>query len=364
MKDIGLWGPQDPKAYADMGILGFADVDLDAIAAHDENVGEEFDRSRDVATAALGAGERWRATRPRGSPAAVSAPAAAPRKRLKMKDLERATGVGREAIRYYIREGLLPEPERPERNVAWYDASFVERILLVKRLQSERFLPLSVIKGMVGAGHQLSASESRALGALDGKIVSAGERERPHPPETLARIAKRIGLSVAELREMAALGAIELLVRNGRQCLEGSSVAIAEAWAGIRRAGFSEESGFGTADLAMYVEVVEWLAREELGRFGSRIAAKVDPETARRMAQEGIDRVQRAARPAPRVDPAARAGGGQPGGPERERRGRLRREGVSGRAAARRCDRDRAASSCGTGRARAGRAGKPAVWST
>ena len=47
---------------------------------------------------------------------------------MKMQDLERATGVGRETIRFYIREGLLPQPERPNRNVAWYDESFVERI--------------------------------------------------------------------------------------------------------------------------------------------------------------------------------------------------------------------------------------------
>jgi DNA-binding transcriptional MerR regulator len=216
---------------------------------------------------------------------------AAPRKRLKMKDLERATGVGREAIRYYIREGLLPEPERPERNVAWYDASFVERILLVKRLQSERFLPLSVIKGIVGDERHLSDSESRALTALDGKLVPAAERERPHGPETLAKLAKRIGLSVKELREMAALGAFDVVVRDGKQCLEGNAVAIAEAWAGVRAAGYSDALGFGPADLAIYVEMVEWLAREELGRFGSRVAAKVDPETARRMAQEGIERI-------------------------------------------------------------------------
>jgi len=216
---------------------------------------------------------------------------AAPRKRLKMKDLERATGVGREAIRYYIREGLLPEPERPERNVAWYDASFVERILLVKRLQSERFLPLSVIKGIVGDERKLSDRESHALSALDGKIVPAAERERPHGAETLVKLAKRIGLSVKELREMSALGAIDVVVRDGKQCLEGSSVAIAETWAGIRSAGFSDELGFGAQDLAIYVEMVEWLAREELGRFGSRVAAKVDPETARRMAQDGIERV-------------------------------------------------------------------------
>ncbi len=46
-------------------------------------------------------------------------------RQMKMQDLERATGVGRETIRFYIREGLLPQPTRPSRNVAWYDESFV-----------------------------------------------------------------------------------------------------------------------------------------------------------------------------------------------------------------------------------------------
>ena len=37
---------------------------------------------------------------------------------MKMAELERRSGVGRETIRYYIREGLLPERERRARNVA------------------------------------------------------------------------------------------------------------------------------------------------------------------------------------------------------------------------------------------------------
>jgi hypothetical protein len=47
MKDIGLFGPRIRKAYADMGILGFADNDVEAMSAHDERVGDEFDRRRD-----------------------------------------------------------------------------------------------------------------------------------------------------------------------------------------------------------------------------------------------------------------------------------------------------------------------------
>ena len=43
IKDIGLWGPKIRRAYANMGILGFADVDTEELGRHDERVAEEFD---------------------------------------------------------------------------------------------------------------------------------------------------------------------------------------------------------------------------------------------------------------------------------------------------------------------------------
>jgi hypothetical protein len=46
IKEIGLWGPRIQKAYADMGILGFADGDLDALANRDEEIALEMDRRR------------------------------------------------------------------------------------------------------------------------------------------------------------------------------------------------------------------------------------------------------------------------------------------------------------------------------
>jgi hypothetical protein len=46
MKDIGLWGPRVRKAYADMGVLGFADIDLESVMAYDEQRAGEFDRQR------------------------------------------------------------------------------------------------------------------------------------------------------------------------------------------------------------------------------------------------------------------------------------------------------------------------------
>jgi len=44
VKDIGLWGERVRKAYADMGVLHYADRDPQEMLDHDAQVAEEFDR--------------------------------------------------------------------------------------------------------------------------------------------------------------------------------------------------------------------------------------------------------------------------------------------------------------------------------
>jgi hypothetical protein len=46
VKDIGLWGSKVRKAYEDMGVLQFQDVDPDAISAQDEQMARRLDTSR------------------------------------------------------------------------------------------------------------------------------------------------------------------------------------------------------------------------------------------------------------------------------------------------------------------------------
>jgi hypothetical protein len=44
IREIGLWGPKVRKAFEDMGVMAFADSDIDAEMAGDEAAAEEFDR--------------------------------------------------------------------------------------------------------------------------------------------------------------------------------------------------------------------------------------------------------------------------------------------------------------------------------
>jgi DNA-binding transcriptional MerR regulator len=206
-----------------------------------------------------------------------------------MKDLERATGVGRESIRYYIREGLLPEPERPGRNVAWYDESFVERIRLIKELQQKRFLPLHVIKAIVGNDATPPRDEVHTLLQLDGKLFPAVDGAPQPEPERLSTVARRTGVSAAEIRELAEIGVVELTTHKGDHWLDQHGVALVELWAKMRAAGFREELGFGAANLRVYVDFVQWLAREELRLFSHGVTGRVDTETSARMAEAGIN---------------------------------------------------------------------------
>lgn len=211
-----------------------------------------------------------------------------------MRDLELATGVSRETIRYYIREGLLPEPDRPSRNVAWYDDSFVERIALIKELQSKRYLPLQVIKAVLDSGADFAGAEAEALRALDGRVFPpASLADAQLDAQLIATVAERTGLPVAEIEKLAEVGTIEISGTGADAKLDPGDLEIVEAWAALRNAGFSAELGFDPENLRVHVGMVSLLIDEELRIFARRITGRLDPDHAARMAEAGIEQIGR-----------------------------------------------------------------------
>jgi DNA-binding transcriptional MerR regulator len=99
---------------------------------------------------------------------------------VKVSELARKAGVSKETIHYYLREGLLPRPRMAGRNMAFYDDGHLERLLLIKRLRKERYLPLGVVERLLGDGPRLEAGpelelygEVLALAAGDGAAAGA-----------------------------------------------------------------------------------------------------------------------------------------------------------------------------------------------
>ena len=105
---------------------------------------------------------------------------------LRMGELAEASGVSAATIKHYLREGLLPEPVKTSRNMAYYPAEFVERIRLIKQLQEERYMPLKVIKDLLEEDPEPRQDPDRArrppARARPRRGGGADQRRRGPPP--------------------------------------------------------------------------------------------------------------------------------------------------------------------------------------
>ena len=108
---------------------------------------------------------------------------------LRISELAERAEVPVATVRHYLREGLLPEPVKTSRNMAYYPPEFVDRIRLIKQLQEERFMPLRVIRDLLER-EDAEPERLRAMIELEDRILDralAGERERVPAAEVEAR---------------------------------------------------------------------------------------------------------------------------------------------------------------------------------
>ena len=223
-----------------------------------------------------------------------------------MRELEQATGVGRETIRFYIREGLLPEPERPKRNVARYSDVHVERLKEIKKLQQERFLPLNVIKTIVKAQDAGAAGGIESFVGLENALYPLLGDPEKLAPRRLVDVAADAGFTTAEVDELISVGLLNVDERDGERWLDSRNARIVDLWRGIREAGFTEEIGYDAETWSIYGTFLSWLVQEEVNSFYSLLADRVGQAEAATMAAEGI-RIMNEILPLMRTDRIIRA---------------------------------------------------------
>jgi DNA-binding transcriptional MerR regulator len=197
---------------------------------------------------------------------------------LKMRELAEASGVPGPTIKHYLREGLLPEPVKTSRNMAYYPPEFVDRIKLIKRLQEERFLPLKAIRKVLDE----DPDRAQAMLELGDQILDralAGERSRT----SAAEVRKRYGVPKEVLDRLAEL---EVLTPNSRG-YSPSDVKIIEAISRFRAGGYDEQIGFTVYDTLRYKAALEELARQEVEVVMERLAGEVPPERVVEMLEAG-----------------------------------------------------------------------------
>ncbi|HSN98090.1 MAG TPA: MerR family transcriptional regulator, partial [Candidatus Nanopelagicales bacterium] len=193
----------------------------------------------------------------------------------RMKDLCEKTGLPRQVVHFYIQQGLVPEGQKTGRNMAYYGEEHVARILLVRKLQHERFLPLKAIRALLEQREEaFSASQQALLQDVQAHLGPALRPRAERPATVDAReLVERLGLEQADLDGMVEMGLLATATsEDGRTLIASDDAWLLETWAEVRRAGLTRELGFDVRDLAIYEAAISTLLREEAERVATRLS--------------------------------------------------------------------------------------------
>ena len=200
---------------------------------------------------------------------------------LKMSELAERSGVSAGTIKHYLREGLLPEPVRTSRNMAYYPPEFVERIRLIKRLQEDRFMPLRLIKGVIDEDPE----RAHALIELEDRIIERAAAAQERGRVSRAEVRRRYEVPDNVLERLEDL---KILSPNSRG-YDADEVKIIEAISRFRAGGYDERIGFTVYDAVRYREALQPLVEEEVSVLLERLVGEVDVDRAEEIISAGTE---------------------------------------------------------------------------
>ena len=203
---------------------------------------------------------------------------------LKMSELAERSGVSAGTIKHYLREGLLGEGDeivRTSRNMAYYPPDYVDRIQLIKRLQEDRFMPLRVIRSMIGS----EPDRARALIELEDRIIERAVAAREGERMSVAEARRRYDIPRNVLDRLAELGVLTPSSRG----YDADDVKIIEAVSRFRAGGYDEQLGFTVFDTLRYRDALEPLVAEEVRTLLDRLAGEVEVERALEIIAAGAE---------------------------------------------------------------------------
>ncbi|HEY9162077.1 MAG TPA: MerR family transcriptional regulator [Desulfomonilia bacterium] len=199
---------------------------------------------------------------------------------IKISEISRKSGVAASTIRYYVREGLLPEPERKNRNMSYYDEACIERIKTVRHFQEKKFYPLTVIRNIMRRiDDGMSVSEAEAI---EHAVFGDGTETLTSRTEFLIKT----GLMEDELKEAEAAGLLMPFMQEGKKRMYDADdirfgriiKRMSELGINIRKLDFYVQIGRALMDheMALRKDVVKGKSKEENIRITSEITKSAD----------------------------------------------------------------------------------------
>ncbi|MDE0853412.1 MAG: MerR family transcriptional regulator [Nevskia sp.] len=189
----------------------------------------------------------------------------------RIAEVVRRSGVTKETIHYYLREGLLSPPRKTARNAALYGDEHLHRLRLIRSLREEHLLPLKAIKSLLAEQPQLqfSTDQLATLQTLRRLKLNDLHHKRPGGEPGIARdLARELGLTATEMQELRE---IELLTATDDEVLDAGEAECLRLWTLVRDCGINAEKGFSPKDIRYIDQAAKLLFEREVALFKDRL---------------------------------------------------------------------------------------------
>ncbi|ETI63680.1 MerR family transcriptional regulator [Sphingobium sp. C100] len=205
---------------------------------------------------------------------------------MKMRELEDRTGVHRETIRVYLREGLIPEPARPRKTVADYGEEHVQAILAVRRLQRENRLTLTQIKTIIAGQGTERRVEASAFDQLEQLVAHRVGVDGP--PVTIGSLLERYPHAAEDARTLARIGILDIIDTEQGEALSITCAQLVRIWGDMRKAGFDQRLDYTPEILGFYSQAADFVGRWEATTFLERVGGHVAVDDAVTMVEHAL----------------------------------------------------------------------------
>jgi DNA-binding transcriptional MerR regulator len=176
--------------------------------------------------------------------------------KMKISSVVKRTGVPKETIHFYIREGLLRKPHKSGINIADYNENHVKQIRFIKELRDNYYFPIPLIRKIMRKVKKQSASD-RAFFELHSKYFRPADRLLTGEIIGKEAFHETTGLGRKWIGKAEEWGLIEPQMQDGQAVYSLDDVAVAKLMVDMDRIGFGPKDGHDPEDLRYIADFVK-----------------------------------------------------------------------------------------------------------
>ncbi len=175
---------------------------------------------------------------------------------MKISNLVKRTGVPKETIHFYIREGLLRKPRKSGINIADYNENHVKQIRFIKELRDNYYFPIPLIRKIIRKVKKQPSSD-RVFFELHSKYFRPADRLLTGKIVGINAFHETTGLGRKWICKAEEWGLIKPQVHDGQAVYSLDDIAIGKLMVDMDRIGFGPKDGHDPEDLRYIADFVK-----------------------------------------------------------------------------------------------------------